>query len=43
MKSLMQTTLFICLTLSLAACNTVSGFGKDIKKSGEALEKAANK
>ena len=27
----------------LASCNTVEGLGKDIKKGGEKLEKAANK
>ena len=26
---------------SLSACNTVEGVGKDIKKGGEAIEKAA--
>ena len=27
----------------LAGCNTVGGVGKDIKKGGEAIEKAAEK
>ena len=27
--------------LQLSACNTVQGVGKDIKKGGEAIEKAA--
>ncbi|MBL8473430.1 MAG: entericidin A/B family lipoprotein [Rhodocyclaceae bacterium] len=27
--------------VSLAGCNTVAGVGKDIKKGGEAIEKAA--
>jgi predicted small secreted protein len=27
--------------LALAGCNTVEGMGKDIKKGGEAIEKAA--
>jgi len=27
----------------LAGCNTMEGLGKDIKKGGEKLEKAANK
>jgi predicted small secreted protein len=27
----------------LAACNTVEGMGKDIKKGGAAIEKAATK
>ncbi|MBL8480606.1 MAG: entericidin A/B family lipoprotein [Rhodocyclaceae bacterium] len=30
------------LTLT-AGCNTVAGVGKDIKKGGEAIEKAASK
>lgn len=29
------------VALSLTACNTVEGMGKDIKKGGEAIEKAA--
>ena len=32
--------LFACV-LAVAACNTVEGVGKDIKKGGEAIEKAA--
>ncbi|MFT3849629.1 MAG: entericidin A/B family lipoprotein [Propionivibrio sp.] len=34
----------LCVVLSmasLAACNTVSGVGKDIKEGGQAIEKAA--
>ncbi|MGE5384273.1 MAG: entericidin A/B family lipoprotein [Betaproteobacteria bacterium] len=31
------------ITFGLAACNTVQGVGKDIKKGGEAIERAANK
>ena len=31
----------IALALVLAGCNTVEGVGKDIKKGGEAIEKAA--
>ena len=27
--------------VSLSACNTVEGLGQDIKKGGEAIEKAA--
>lgn len=30
-------------TLMLSACNTIEGVGKDIKKGGEAIEKAAEK
>ena len=29
--------------LALAACNTFQGIGKDIKKGGEVIEKAAAK
>ncbi|MBZ0250071.1 MAG: entericidin A/B family lipoprotein [Burkholderiales bacterium] len=31
------------VALALAGCNTVEGLGKDIKKGGEAIEKAADK
>ncbi len=33
-------TLIVCM-LAVAACNTMEGVGKDIKKGGEAIEKAA--
>jgi predicted small secreted protein len=38
-------TLLIALACAfvLAGCNTVEGLGKDIKKGGEAIEKAAEK
>ena len=29
------------LLLSLAACNTLAGIGKDVQKGGEAIEKSA--
>jgi len=32
--------LIVCV-LAISACNTVEGVGKDIKKGGEAIEKAA--
>ena len=31
----------VACVLVVAACNTVEGVGKDIKKGGEAIEKAA--
>ncbi|MDH5265771.1 MAG: entericidin A/B family lipoprotein [Betaproteobacteria bacterium] len=31
----------LAVALVLAGCNTVEGVGKDIKKGGEAIEKAA--
>jgi predicted small secreted protein len=33
----------IAMLLAVSACNTVEGFGKDMKKGGEAIEKAADK
>lgn len=35
--------LSVIFAISLAACNTVEGIGKDIKKGGDAIEKAASK
>ncbi|MBT9541003.1 entericidin A/B family lipoprotein [Thiobacillus sp.] len=29
--------------LSLAGCNTMEGFGQDVKKAGESIEKAGSK
>lgn len=37
----MRIVMVALLGLLLSACNTVEGIGKDIKKGGEALEKAA--
>jgi predicted small secreted protein len=34
---------FIAVFLLLGGCNTIEGVGKDIKKSGEVIEKAADK
>jgi predicted small secreted protein len=39
-----QTTKLVVLlwaTLFLAGCNTIQGVGKDVKKTGETIEKAA--
>ncbi len=38
-------TLFVLIVMSalLAGCNTIEGVGKDIKKGGEVIEKAADK
>ncbi|OQA32672.1 MAG: entericidin B membrane lipoprotein [Betaproteobacteria bacterium ADurb.Bin341] len=33
----------VVMLMGLAACNTVQGVGKDIKKGGEAIEKAGSK
>ncbi|MES2295903.1 MAG: entericidin A/B family lipoprotein [Pseudomonadota bacterium] len=34
-------TALIALALLLAGCNTINGFGKDVQKVGEKVEKAA--
>ncbi|WP_424192080.1 entericidin A/B family lipoprotein [Ampullimonas aquatilis] len=40
----MNKILFGCLLFGfLAGCNTLQGLGTDIKKGGEAIEKAADK
>ena len=36
------TALFLAVWM-LTACNTMEGLGKDIKKGGQAIEKAATK
>ncbi len=33
--------LILLAALALAGCNTLEGVGKDVKKGGEAIEKAA--
>ena len=33
----------IAAMIALSACNTIEGVGKDVKKGGEAIEKAADK
>ncbi|HET19169.1 MAG TPA: entericidin A/B family lipoprotein [Chromatiales bacterium] len=34
--------ILVVAALFLSACNTFEGIGKDIKKGGEAIERAAN-
>jgi predicted small secreted protein len=41
MKSFL-TALLCVFALSLAACNTIEGAGKDVKATGNAVEKAAD-
>ena len=36
-----QIALILLAALALAGCNTIEGVGKDVKKGGEAIEKAA--
>jgi predicted small secreted protein len=42
MEESMKITIVILLVLSLAACNTISGIGKDIEKVGETIHCGAN-
>lgn len=43
MKKVVVTIAAVVLGFSLSACSTVEGIGKDLKKGGEAIEKAAKK
>jgi predicted small secreted protein len=38
-----QLAFILLAALALAGCNTIEGVGKDIKKGGEVIEKAADK
>ncbi len=40
MKKLFALLVSVCI---LMGCNTVQGFGKDVKKAGEVVERAAQK
>ncbi len=42
-KKLVALLSLLGVVFTLAACNTVEGAGKDIKATGHAIEKAANK
>jgi predicted small secreted protein len=43
MRNLLLIIAAIAVVCGLAACNTVDGIGKDIKKAGESIEDAAKK
>jgi predicted small secreted protein len=43
MTTMKTMLLALACAIALSACNTVEGLGKDIKKGGEAIEKAAEK
>lgn len=42
MKKTVLTLLAVMVVLSVTGCNTLRGVGKDIKKGGEAIERAAD-
>ncbi len=41
MKTLFASFLLLVVTTQLMACNTMQGFGKDVQRGGEAIEKTA--
>ena len=41
MKHTTIAVITVCCALWLAACNTMEGFGKDMRKTGEKIEGAA--
>ncbi len=43
MNNLFKVFLVAMFTISVTACNTMEGAGKDIKAGGEHIEKAADK
>jgi len=43
MKKFTRVLFVILSVLSLLACNTIQGVGKDIEKGGQAIERAATK
>jgi predicted small secreted protein len=43
MQRLILTAIAAIAIVSLSACNTMQGLGKDVKKAGEKLEEAAKK
>jgi predicted small secreted protein len=42
-KKLAAVFALFCFAFALAVCNTVEGVGKDVKATGNAIEKAADK
>jgi entericidin B len=43
MKKVLRIFALVSVVVAIAGCNTIEGMGKDIKKGGEAIEKAADK
>ena len=42
-KSFVAVVLGLFAAVMIAGCNTIGGIGKDVKKGGEVIEKAAEK
>ena len=43
MKKIVSIFSLLAFTLGLAACNTMSGFGKDVERGGEKIQGSAEK
>ncbi len=43
MSKLSSVLLLLIVSISISACSTVSGVGKDLQKAGKVLQKEANK
>lgn len=43
MKKLFVMLMMVTMGVMTAGCNTVKGFGQDMQKAGESLERAGNK
>ena len=43
MKKLISVLSILMFSLSLSACNTMKGFGKDVERGGEKVQGAADK
>jgi entericidin B len=43
MRRILATLSLVAMTTAMVACNTVEGMGKDVKATGSAIEKAADK
>ncbi|MFO7579321.1 MULTISPECIES: entericidin A/B family lipoprotein [Nitrosomonas] len=41
MKMIFTFLLLLAIAAQLSACNTVQGFGKDLQRGGEAIERTA--
>ena len=42
MKKLASVLLLVSIALSLSACHTMAGIGKDVEKAGEVVQDAAD-
>lgn len=41
MKTLFASIMLLVIVLALSGCHTLQGFGKDIQRGGEAIERGA--